>query len=48
MKIVLLIILVVLFGSFPLSVLGKIFDILGTACTWLGKSMNFFGWNGLI
>ena len=45
---ILIIVLVVLFGTMPLSILGKIFEYLGIAFNWLAKSLNFFGWNGII
>ncbi len=46
--IAIIVVLVVIFGSFPLSVLAKIFDFLGKALGTLAKWLNFFGWNGLI
>ena len=40
--------LVVLFGTWPLSILGKIFEWIGIALNWLASALNFFGWNGII
>jgi len=45
---ILIIVLVVLFGTWPLSIISKIFDILATAIQWLAEALNIFGWNGLI
>ncbi len=46
--IILIIVLVVLVGTWPLSILGKIFGWLSKACNWLADILNFFGWNGII
>lgn len=45
---VLIIVLVILFGTFPLSILSKIFEYLAIALKWLAKVLNLFGWNGII
>jgi hypothetical protein len=45
---ILIIVLVVLFGTWPLSILAKIFEYLGLALEWLAKALNIFGWNGII
>ena len=45
---ILIIVLVVLFGTVPLSILGKVFEYIGIAFNWLAKTLNMFGWNGLI
>ena len=45
---ILIIVLVVLFGTWPLSILAKILDFLATAVRWLAKTLNVFGWNGII
>ena len=47
-SIILVIILVVLFGTWPLSILGKVFEYIGIALNWLADALNFFGWNGLV
>ena len=46
--IVLVIALIILFGTWPLSVLGKLLDLMGYVVTWLAKVLNFFNWNGLL
>ena len=46
--IILIIALVVLFGTWPLSILGKVFEWLGSAISWLAGAINFFGWNGIV
>jgi cell shape-determining protein MreC len=43
-----IIVLVVLFGTFPLSIVSKIFQYIGKAIEWLAKILNVFGWNGII
>ncbi len=45
---ILLIVLVILVGTWPLSVLSIIFEYIGIAFKWLAGALNFFGWNGLI
>ena len=45
---ILIIVLIVLFGTWPLSILGKLFEIIAFAFNWLAKSLNFFGWNGIL
>lgn len=45
---ILIIALVVLFGTWPLTILAKLFDIIGVAFEWLAKALDIFGWNGLI
>ena len=45
---ILIIVLVVLFGTWPLSILAKIFEILATAIQWLAEALNLFGWNGIV
>lgn len=46
--IILLIVAIVLIGTWPLSILGEIFNWLGGALKWLAQILDFFGWNGLI
>ncbi len=46
--IILIVVLVVLFGTFPLSILAKIFEYLGKAVEWLARILNLFGWNGIV
>jgi len=45
---ILIIILVVLLGTWPLSILSIIFEYIGIALKWLAGVLDFFGWNGLI
>jgi len=45
---ILIIVLVVLFGTWPLSILSKIFEYIGIAIGWLAKALNVFGWNGVV
>lgn len=45
---ILAIALVVLFGTWPLSILAKLFEYLGIALKWLAKILDIFGWNGII
>lgn len=40
--------LVILFGTWPLSIAGKMFEYIGIAFNWLAKTFNFFGWNGIV
>lgn len=46
--ILLIIIFVILVGTFPLTLLSKIFNWISYWLQWLAKVLNFFGWNGLI
>ena len=46
--IILIIVLVVLFGTWPLSILAKVFQWFYIALEWLAKTLNVFGWNGII
>lgn len=46
--ILLVIILVVLVGTWPLSILAKLFEWIGYGLRWLAKMLDFFGWNGLL
>lgn len=48
MILVLLIVAVVLVGTWPLTIIGKIFEALAKAFNWLAQLLNIFGWNGLI
>jgi len=43
-----IVVLVVLFGTWPLSVLSKIFGFLSSCIEWLAKALNWFNWNGLV
>lgn len=45
---IVIIVLIVLFGTWPLSILSKIFEYLAIALGWLADALNFFGWNGLL
>lgn len=40
--------LVVLLGTWPLTILSKIFDFVAIAFEWLAKVLDIFGWNGLL
>jgi len=46
--ILIIIALVVLFGTWPLGILGKVFEWIGIALKWLAQALNFFGWNGIL
>ncbi len=46
--ILLVIVLVVLVGTWPLSILAKVFDWIANGLRWLAKMLNFFEWNGLL
>ncbi len=46
--VIVVIVLVVLVGTWPLSILGTIFDWIGTALKWLAGILDFFNWNGLV
>ena len=46
--ILLVIILVVLVGTWPLSILAKLFEWIAYGLRWLDKALDFFGWNGLL
>lgn len=45
---ILIVILVLLVGTWPLSILSTVFEYIGIALKWLAGALNFFGWNGLI
>ena len=45
---VLLIVLIVLFGTWPISILAKVFEYVSIALNWLANALNLFGWNGII
>lgn len=46
--VLLIIILVVLVGTWPLSIFAKLFEWIGYGLRWLAKMLDFFGWNGLL
>ena len=46
--ILLVIILVVLVGTWPVSILANLFERIAYGPRWLAKMLNFFGWNGLL
>lgn len=46
--VIVIIVLVMLFGTFPLSILGKIFEYIGKGIEWLADILNFFNWNGIL
>ena len=45
---ILIIIMVVFFGTWPLSILANIFGLLQKVLSWFSNILNIFGWNGLI
>lgn len=45
---ILIIVLVVLVGTWPLAILARGFIWVGEALNWLAKILNFFGWNGIM
>lgn len=45
---IVIIALVALIGTFPLTILSKIFDWLSKAMDFLARVLNFFNWNGLL
>ena len=45
---ILIIVLIVLFGTWPLSILSKVFEYIGKALDWLANILDFFNWNGLV
>lgn len=45
---ILIVILVVLVGTWPLGILSKLFEYIGIALNWLAGLIDFFGWNGLV
>ena len=45
---ILIIVLIVLFGTWPISILAKVFEYIGIALSWLANALNLFGWNGII
>jgi len=48
LKIIIIVALVVLFGSLPLAVLGMIFQWLSWLLKTIAGAINFFGFNGII
>lgn len=47
-NIVLIVVLVLLFGTFPLTILSKVFDFIGNILNALANFLNIFGFNGLL
>lgn len=45
---IILIVLIVLFGTWPLSILAKFFEYLGLALGWFANMLDIFNWNGII
>ena len=45
---ILIIVLVVLFGTWPLSILAKVFEVFSNGLGWLAKAIDIFGWNGIM
>lgn len=46
--VILIIALVFLFGTWPLSILAKLFTLIAKGLNWLADFLNIFGWNGMI
>lgn len=46
-KIFLILTLIILFGSVPMNIIGKIFNGIGTFFGWIGNALDFFGWGGI-
>ena len=46
--VLLVIVLVVLVGTWPLSIVAKLFEWVAYGLRWLANLLNFFGWNGLL
>ena len=46
-RIFILIVAIVLFGSTALNIIGKIFEIIAKVIYWLGGVVDFFGWGGI-
>ena len=42
------IVLTVLFGAVPLMIVGGVFEWLGKVLKELGKTLDFFGWGGVL
>ena len=42
------IILIVLFGTIPLSIISQVFEWFSKAFSWLADTLDIFGWRGLI
>jgi len=40
--------LILLVGTWPLTILSKIFNWVSTAFEWLAKTLDVFNWNGLL
>ena len=45
---ILIIVLIVLFGTWPIGILAKVFEHISVALNWLANALNVFGWNGII
>ncbi|MGN0961760.1 MAG: hypothetical protein ACI4PF_06170 [Christensenellales bacterium] len=45
---ILIIVLIVLFGTWPISILAKVFEYISIALNWLANALNIFGWNGIM
>lgn len=46
--IILIVLLVVLFGTFPLGLLSKLFEWISIGVKWLANVLDFFNWNGIL
>ena len=47
-KIIIIVALIVVFGSLPLAILGTVFDWLAWLVKAIAKAIDFFGWGGVI
>jgi hypothetical protein len=48
LKIIIIVALVVVFGSLPLAILGKVFEWLAAALKFIANAIDFFGWGGIL
>lgn len=46
--IILLVVLIILFGTYPLTVIAKVFEWIAYALRWLAKILDFFHINKLL
>lgn len=45
---ILIIVLIVLFGTWPIGILAKVFEYFAMALRWIANALDVFGWNGII